>query len=211
MIKVLLADDHAIVREGLKRILSEYPDLNVAAEAGTGEEVLKKIKENPVDVVVLDISLPDNSGLEILQKVKKINPKLPVLILSMYEEEKYGVRAFQYGAAGYLSKKSVARDLIAAIRKVATGSKYLNSSIVEVLATALKDNHNRRNPHESLSEREFQVMRMIASGKTITKIAKELRLAVGTIGTYRRRILEKMNLASNADITYYAVKERLID
>ncbi|MDZ7260622.1 MAG: response regulator transcription factor [candidate division KSB1 bacterium] len=210
MIKVLIADDHAIVREGLKRILSETSDMVVADEASTGQEVLDKVWENDYDVVVLDISMPGRSGLDILKQLKSEKPELPVLVLSVHPEEQYAVRVLRAGAAGYLTKESAPDELIAAIRKVSLGRKYVSTSLAEKLAFDLERDAGKP-LHETLSDREYQVMCMIAKGKTVKEIAEELSLSVKTISTYRARILEKMNMKTNAQLTHYALQNRLVD
>lgn len=210
MIRILIADDHAVVRKGLKQILSETPDMFVAAEASNGQEVLNKLSENNYDVVLLDISMPGRNGLDILKQLKSERPKLPVLMLSVYPEKQYAKRALKAGASGYLTKESAPAELIAAIRKVIQGRKYVTSTLAEMLAFDL-ENGVEKPSHEILSDREYQVMCMIASGKTIKEIANELSLAIPTINTYRNRILEKMRLKNNAEIIYYAVKQGLVD
>lgn len=210
MIRILIADDHAVVRKGLKQILSETPDMFVAAEASNGQEVLNKLSENNYDVVLLDISMPGRNGLDILKQLKSERPKLPVLMLSVYPEKQYAKRALKAGASGYLTKESAPAELITAIRKVIQGRKYVTSTLAEMLAFDL-ENGVEKPSHEILSDREYQVMCMIASGKTIKEIANELSLAIPTITTYRNRILEKMRLKNNAEIIYYAVKQGLVD
>jgi two-component system invasion response regulator UvrY len=210
MIRVLIADDHPIVREGLKQILSETDDILVVDEAANGQEVLSLAWNNTYDVVLLDISMPGRDGLEVLRELKHQKPKLPVLILSMYPEEHYAIRVLRGGAAGYLTKASAPDELISAIRKVAAGRKYISSSLAERLTYEL-DRDAERPVHESLSDREYQVMNMIASGKTIKEIADELCLSVKTVSTYRSRILEKMNMKNNAEIVLYAVQNKLVD
>lgn len=210
MIKVLVADDHTIVREGLKQILAETSDIVVSGEAANGQEILNKIFKNDYDVVLLDISMPGKSGLDILKDLKSIKPKLPVLILSMHPEEQYAVRVLKSGASGYLTKESAPDELITAIRKVSLGGKYVSSILAEKLAFNLEKD-TKKPIHETLSDREFQVMCMISSGKVISEIAEELLLSVKTISTYRARILEKMKMKNNAEITYYAIKNGLVD
>ncbi|SEM20652.1 DNA-binding response regulator, NarL/FixJ family, contains REC and HTH domains [Syntrophus gentianae] len=209
MIKILVADDHTIVREGLKQIVGEVDDMAVADEAGNGQEALAKIREGDYDVVLLDISMPGRSGLEILKDIRAERPKLPVLILSMHSEEQYAVRALRAGASGYLTKASAPDELIGAIRKVSRGRKYVTASLAEKLALEL-DADTQKPPHETLSDREYQVMLMLAAGKSVTEIADELCLSVKTISTYRSRILEKMNMKKNAELTLYAVQNHLV-
>jgi DNA-binding NarL/FixJ family response regulator len=210
MIKILIADDHAIVREGLKQIVSESPDLVVVAEACTGQEVLDKVGKNDLDLVVLDIAMPGRGGLDILKEIKSLKPKLPVLILSMYPEEQYAVRVLKSGASGYLTKESAPIELVKAIRQISQGKKYISPSLAEKLVVDLEVSPDRP-PHETLSDREYQVMCMIASGKTLKEIADELSLSIKTISTYRSRILEKMNMKTNAELTHYTIKNRLVD
>jgi two-component system invasion response regulator UvrY len=210
MIRILIADDHTIVRQGLKQILAETPDMVVADEASNGQEVLAKVWNNDYDVVLLDISMPGRSGIDILKQLKGERPKLPILILSMYSEEQYAMRALRAGASGYLTKESAPDELIVAIRKVSQGRKYVSPSLAEKLAISLEVGEEKP-PHELLSDREYQVMCMIASGKTIKEIADELSLSVKTISTYRSRILEKLSLKTNAAITHYAVQNKLVE
>lgn len=210
MIKILIADDHAIVREGLKQILSESSDLVVVAEASTGQEVLDKIGKDDLDLVVLDIAMPGRGGLDILKEIKSLKPKLSVLVLSMYPEEQYAVRVLKSGASGYLTKESAPVELVKAIRQISQGKKYISPSLAEKLAVDLEISPDRP-PHETLSDREYQVMCMIASGKTLKEIADGLSLSIKTISTYRSRILEKMNMRTNAEVTHYAIKNNLVD
>jgi len=210
MIKILIADDHAIVREGLKQIVAETSDMAVADEASTGHEVLDRVRDNDYDVVVLDISMPGGDGLNILKQIKRERPKLSVLVLSMHPEKQYAVRVLKAGAAGYLTKESAPDELITAIKRVATGRKYVSSSLAEKLAFDLE--HDTMQPlHEILSDREYQVMCMIAGGKRAKEIAEELCLSIKTISTYRSRILEKMDMKNNAELTHYAIKEGLVE
>ena len=210
MTKILIADDHTIFREGLKRILSESPDIVVADEARNGTEALRKVLNNDFDLVLLDISMPGISGLDVLKQIKNEKPKLPVLILSVYPEEQYAVRVLRAGAAGYLTKESALDELISAIRRIAQGRKYITSSLAERLATAVESDTDRP-PHETLSDREYQVLLLIASGKAVKQIAEELYLSEKTISTYRSRILEKMSMKTNAELTHYTIKHHLLD
>ncbi|NOY59135.1 MAG: response regulator transcription factor [Calditrichaeota bacterium] len=210
MIKILVADDHAIVREGLKGIISTTIDLQVTAEAETGQEVFDLIAKDEFDVILLDISLPGRNGLEILKQLKNEVPDMPVLILSVYPEEQYAVRAIKAGAAGYLSKAGAPDELVKAIRRVAWGKKYISASVAEELALEMETGFEKL-PHEKLSDREFEIMQRIAGGSTVSKIAQDMLLSVKTISTYRSRILKKMNIKTNADMTLYAVKHGLIE
>jgi len=210
MIKILIADDHAIVRKGLKQILSETSDMIVAAEAADGRQCLELVRKNDLDLVLLDIAMPGRGGMDILKQLKHENPKLPILMLSMYPEEQYAMRALKAGASGYLTKESAPEELIIAIRKVSQGGKYVSSSLAEQLAVYLETDFEKP-VHEILSDREYQVMLMIASGKTVKQIADELSLSVKTISTYRARILNKTGLKNNAELTYYAIKNALVD
>lgn len=210
MIKILIADDHAIVREGLKQIIRETSDIVVADEASNGQEVLEKVWKNDYDVVLLDISMPGRSGLDILKQLKSQKPELPVLILTVHPEEQYAVRVLRAGASGYLTKESAPDELIKAIRKVSMGRKYVSSTLAEKLATEV-DIISEKPLHQALSDREYEVMCMIASGKTVKEIAEELCLSIKTISTYRSRILEKMKMKSNAELIHYAIQNRLVD
>ena len=210
MIRILIADDHMIVREGMKQIISEISDMTVADEARTGHEALKKALTKDYDVVVLDITMPGVNGLDVMKQIKAQKPHLPVLVLSVHSEEQYAVRVLKAGASGYLTKDSASDELIAAIRKISSGRKYITSSLAEKLAFNLESDTDKPR-HESLSDREFQVLCMIASGKTIAEIAENLFLSENTIRTYRSRILEKMNMKSNNEITSYTIKHGLIE
>jgi len=210
MTRILVADDHTIVRRGLKQILSEESDLEVTAEATTGQQTLECVAGEVFDVVVLDISMPGRSGLDTLIDLKRDHPDLPVLVLSMHPEEQYAVRALKFGASGYLTKESAADKLVEAIRTVAIGHKYITSEIAERLTMEL--GHDRERPiHEVLSNREFEVMLELSSGKTVKQIADQLCLSVKTISTYRTRVLEKLNMRTTAELTHYAVKEGLVE
>ena len=210
MIRILIADDHAVVREGMKQIISEIPDMQVADEAVDGHEVLRKVLKNAYDLVVLDISMPGINGLEVLKQIQAQKPELPILVLSMHPEEHYAVRVIKAGAAGYLTKESASEELVKAIRKVSTGRKYITPSLGEKLAYSVKADSEKL-PHELLSDREYDVMCMIASGKTIAEIARNLYLSENTIRTYRSRILEKMSMENNAELTHYAIKNGLVE
>ena len=209
MIKLLVADDHAIVRKGIEQIIAEMPDIVVAGEARNGQEVMEKVRKDDYDLILLDISMPGRDGLEVLKELKNQRPKLAVLMLSMYPEEQYAIRALRSGAAGYLTKESAPDELIAAIRKVSSGGKYISSSLAERLAHKL-GNYSDKPLHEQLSDREYQIMIMLAGGKTLTEIASELSRSVKTISTYRTRLLTKMRMKSNAGITRYVIENKLI-
>ncbi len=210
MTKVLIVDDHAVVREGLKQILAETPGMVVAGEAKTGEEALEIMESQHYDVVVLDISLPDMSGLEVLKQMKAQHPQTPVLVLTVRPEEQYAVRVLRAGASGYMTKDAAPNELVATIQKIAQGGRYISPRLAEKLAFDLGP-EAKAVPHEALSDREFQVLRMKASGKTITAISKELCINKKTVSTYRRRILDKMGMESNADLIRYAIENRLVD
>jgi len=210
MIKVLIADDHPIVRQGLRQILSEIPDMVVAGEAVNGQEALDQVRAGGWDVLVLDITMPDRSGFDILKELKHLQPDLPVLVLSIHAEEQFAVRLLKAGASGYLTKENAPDELVKAIRKVVGGGKYISQSLAESLAFSL-DVTSYRPPHEKLSDREFQVMQLMASGKTLTEIAEELSLSAKTVSTYRSRLLEKMNLKTNVEIVRYAIENGLVE
>lgn len=208
-IKVLIADDHDIVRQGIKTIISDVSDIVVAGEAESGDEVLKKLKELKVDVVIMDYDMPDRNGLDTLIELKAINPQLPVIILSMFPEDHYGVRFLKAGASGYLGKSNVTQQLVEAIRRVVGGHKYISPNLADKLVSELNKD-SERPLHENLTDREFQVFHLIAAGKRLKAIAEELHLSINTISTYRSRILEKMEMESNSDLIHYAIKNSLI-
>jgi len=209
-IRVMIADDHAIVRQGLRQILSDTEDMEVAGEACNGVEALRLSREGEWDVVLMDVSMPDRNGIDALKLIRKEQPRLPVLILSMYPEEQYAIRALKAGAAGYLTKQSAPDLLVTAIRQVASGKKYVSASLAMELADAITDDTDRP-LHERLSDREYQTLCMIASGKTLTEIAEELNLSVKTVSVYRARLLEKMRLRNNAELTHYGLKFGLVE
>jgi two-component system, NarL family, invasion response regulator UvrY len=210
MIKILVADDHAIVRSGLKQIVDDTPDIEFAGEAMDGRELLAKLSKDKYDVVVLDISMPGQNGIDVLRQVKSLYPELPVLILSMHPEDQYAVRALRAGAAGYLTKESATDELISAIRKIYKGGNYVSAGLAEKLALDLIVDTSKP-PHELLSDREFQVLRMIAGGKTIKDIAAALYLSPKTVSTYRSRVLEKMRMKNNEDLLRYGRHYHLSD
>lgn len=210
MIRVLIADDHAIVRRGLRQIVAETKDIMVAAEAETGFQAIKIARQHPAEVMLLDISLPDRNGIEVLKQVKKEHEKLAVLMLSMHTESEFAIRSLRAGASGYLTKQSAPAQLITAIRHVAAGRKYVTPSLAEELANLLSAKHDQP-PHASLSDREFQTMCLIASGKSLSDISAALHLSPKTISVYRARVLEKLNLKNNAEIARYAMRHGLVD
>jgi DNA-binding NarL/FixJ family response regulator len=209
-IRVLIADDHSIVRQGLKQILSDTEDMVVAGEADDGVKALQMVRQGQWDVVLMDVSMPDRNGIDALKLIKKEYPRLPVLILSMHPEEHYAVRALKAGAAGYLTKQMAPEQLVHAIRQVAAGKKYVSAAVAEELANAIGEDSEKA-PHEKLSDREYQTLCMIASGKTLTQIANELSLSVKTVSVYRARLLEKMKLKNNAELTHYGLKHGLVE
>jgi len=210
MIRVVVVDDHAVVREGLKRIIAENPGMAVTGEAGDGFEAINVVQKTSCDVVVLDISMPNKSGLDVLKQLQVDHPRLPVLVLSMHAEDQYAVRVLRAGAAGYLTKESAPARLVQAIRKVVRGGKYVSPALAQKLVFDLESG-SERPAHELLSDREYQVLCMLSSGKTVTDIANELALSIKTISTYRVRLLEKLKMKNNAELTRYAIKESLVE
>lgn len=208
-IRILLADDHTMFREGVKQVLSANLDYLVVGEASNAQQVLEKIRKTPVDVVVLDISMPGRDGIEVLKQLKAMKPGLQVLVLSMFPEDQYAFRAIKAGAAGYLTKNKASAELIEAIRRVASGRKYISEEVAEQLALDLEKDADKP-LHQKLSDREYQVMCMIASGKAVKQIADELSISVSSVSTLRTRILKKFNMKTNADITRYAIKHDLV-
>jgi two-component system, NarL family, invasion response regulator UvrY len=208
--RILIADDHAVVRRGLKQILADEFKKADVGEAGNAREALDRIRKENWDAVVLDITMPGRSGLEALKEIKEIKPRLPVLVLSMHPEDQFAVRVLKSGAAGYMTKESAPDELVGAIKKVLAGGRYVSAALAEKMASYLAID-TLKPPHERLSDREFLVLRMIASGKTVSQIAGELTLSVKTVSTYRTRILEKMAMASNAELTHYAIKSQLVE
>ena len=210
MIRVLIVDDHTILRRGLSQIISETNDMEVGGEAESGAQAIKLARAENFDVVLLDISMPDRNGMDTLKQLKKEKPKLAVLMLSMHPEEHYAMRALKAGASGYLTKQSAPALLVTAIRQVASGRKYVSSDLAEELARTVGDDSGRPR-HETLSDREYETLRLMASGKTLTEIAVEMSLSVKTVSVYRARLLEKMQLKNNAELTYYALKHKLVE
>jgi DNA-binding NarL/FixJ family response regulator len=210
MIRILIADDHQIVRAGLKQFIAGEIDMQVVAEAATGAEALAAAARGGIDVVLLDISLPDQSGVDVLKRLKRVHPDLPVLILSGYAEQQYALNLLRGGAAGYLNKEAADSELVGAIRTVAQGRRYVSPTLAQQLAADLAGGGDKP-LHAQLSEREFQIFRRLAAGASVSQIAADLHLSVKTISTYRTRILEKLNMKANADLTYYAIKNGLIE
>ncbi len=209
MLRVLIADDHTVVRRGLRQILLEGFPLAEVEEVADAEELVKRIIQSPWDLVISDLSMPGRSGLEALQQIKQIQPKLPVLILSIHPEEQYAIRVLRAGASGYLSKDMAPDELVIAVQKVLMGKKYITDTIAEKLASVL-DQDASKAPHEILSDREFSVLKLLASGKSVSEIADSMFLSVTTVSTYRTRIMSKMNMKNNADLTLYAIENKLL-
>ena len=210
MKRILIFDDHEVVREGIKRIFDEQPGTVAFGPAGTAAEALNLARNEDWDVAVLDLSLGDRSGLEVLKELQQIRPRLPVLILSMHSEEQYARRAFKGGAAGYITKDSPRTELLKAIEKVIAGGRYVSPTLADKLVFDIERGTDRP-PHEALSDREFEVMRLIAAGKTVSEIAEMLSLSDKTISTYRSRLLEKMRMKTNAELIHYAIKNKLVE
>jgi len=209
LIKLFISDDHAIVREGLKQIVSDTPDITVAGEATNGLDALKQLHNNDYDAVLLDIAMPGMSGMDVLKQLRMQHPNLPVLILSMYPEEQYAIRALKAGANGYLTKDSAPEELVNAIGKITSGGYYVSPSLAEKMASELRtDTYGEL--HQALSDREYQILCMIAAGKKVADIADELKLSVKTVSTYRSRILAKMHMNSNVELTRYAIEKNFI-
>ena len=208
MIRVLIADDHAIVRQGLKQIIEENGEMRVVAEAANGADALYKMREIACDVVLLDISMPGKSGIEVLKQIREEKPKLPVLMLSIYPEDQYAVRLIKSGAAGYMTKESAPMEVVEAVRRVASGKKYISPTVAEMLANDILAPEEKR-PHETLSNREYQIFLLFAAAKTATEIADTLALSVKTVSTHRSRILEKMHMHNNAELMHYAIENNL--
>ncbi len=209
MLKLLIADDHSVVRRGLRQILEETTDIVVGDEAVDGNEVLEKVRAGAWDALVLDITMPGRSGLDILKVVKSEFPRLPVLILSMHAQEQFAARVLKAGASGYLPKESAPEELVKAVRKICAGGKYITTEQAENLVSHFNGQDDRP-PHELLSDREYEVLRLIASGKPVSQIALDLKLSVKTVSTYRTRLLEKMSMKNNAELTHYAIKNALV-
>jgi two-component system, NarL family, invasion response regulator UvrY len=210
MLKILVADDHPVVRQGIMRIIEDTVDYKVTGEAENGIEALKKIKEQDFDLVLLDISMPGSDGLDTLQQIKKNKPNLPVLILTIHPEKYYGMRMLKAGAAGYLTKQNAPFELIEAIRKVTSGGMYISNSLAQLLVSSKKGD-DEKPAHEKLSDREYQVMQLIAAGKKVKTISEELCISVKTIHVHRRHIFEKLNISSNAEIIHYAIQNGMLE
>lgn len=208
MIKVLVADDHEIVRIGLKSILEETGNIKVEDEASSGHELFDKLKKKSFDLIILDISMPGKGGIDVLKQIKSVYSKIPVLILSSHPEDQYAIRAIRAGASGYLTKDCISDNLVAAIRKILSKGKFISEALAEKLINEIDINHDKP-LHQSLSDREYSVLCLIASGKSVSDIAKQMSLSVKTISTYRARILEKLNMKNNAEITHYAIFNKL--
>jgi len=209
-VRVLVADDHAVVRKGIRQILADAPEMEVVAEASNGLETLELMRSTGVDVVILDLSMPGLSGLETVKKIRQDCPRVSILVLSMHPEEQYAVRVMRTGAAGYLTKDSAPEELVAAVRSVANGHKYVTSTLAERLALELERGGDRL-PHEALSDREYQVMLLMAEGLRGQDIADRLTLSVKTVSTYRARLLRKMNMTTNAELIRYSLRQGLVD
>jgi len=210
MIRIVIADDHEIVRAGLKQIISDDEDMEVLGESNNGENLIELVKKNDYDVVLLDLKMQGISGIDVIKHIKIIKPDLPIIVLSMHAEDQYAVRTIKAGASGYLTKETAAENLISAVRRVVSGGKYISPTLAETLADSIAGGGTER-PHEKLTDREFQVMTMIASGKTVSEVGALLFLSVKTISTYRQRILEKMNMKNNSELTHYTIKNNLLD
>ena len=210
MIRVVIADDHQILREGLKQLLLAASDLDVVGEAGDGHEVLERIRALDIDVLLLDLSMPGKSSMELIRQVKNERPKLRILVLSMHEEHQYAVRAIRAGASGYLTKESASSQLVAAIRKVAGGGAFISAEVAEHLAHDAMPHAADRSLHSTLSDREYQVFTRLVGGESVSQIALALHLSAKTISTHKARLMEKLHVASNADLVHYALKHRLV-
>lgn len=207
--KIIIVDDHELIREGLQKVLAKQPDIKVIGEASDTDGLFNLLNENTPDLVILDITMPGRSGLDVLKDVKLIYPEIKVLVLSMHPEERFALRALKAGASGYLTKQSAAKELVNAVRKVAGGGRYISTNFAEHLAFEV--NSDGRALHENLSNREFEIMRMISAGKSVGDIAGELSLSVNTITSYRTRLMDKMRMKSNAEIVRYAVENQLVE
>jgi len=210
LIRIVIADDHAIVRAGLKRVVEEVPDLQVVGEAADGTEVMQRVRELEFDVLVLDLSMPGRSGMELIKLVKSERPRLRILVLSMHQESQYAVRAIKSGASGYLSKDSAPEQLEQALRKIAAGGAYVSAEVAEQLALGAMP-HSEAAPHAALSDREFQVFRMLVAGTSVTEIASELHLSVKTVSTHKAKLMQKLGVHNQSDLVRYAIKHGLAE
>jgi two-component system invasion response regulator UvrY len=211
MINILVVDDHAVVRAGVAHFLADLPDMQIAGEAGTAQEAIRLIRSKDWDIVLLDIAMPDKSGVEVLKQIKREKPELPVLMLSMHPENRYAVQILRSGASGYVQKEALATELVSAIHTILRGHKYISPAVADLLTVDPYIADSQKPLHELLSAREYQIFYKLGQGEGVTKIADELCLSVKTVSTYRSRVLEKMNMTNNADIIYYAIKQNLID
>ena len=210
MINILIVDDHLIVREGIKRIINDTPDIKTVAEASSGKEAMDLIYKNKYDLILLDISMPKQNGLQTLKLIKKYDKTIPVLMLSMHSEEQYAMRSIKAGASGYMTKDTASIQLVAAIRKINDGRKFISKEVAELLTSDLYHNEEK-DPHENLSDREFEILKMIAKGKTTKSIAEELSISPKTVSTYRSRVLDKLNMRNNSDLIHYVIDYKLSD
>jgi len=210
MIKIIIADDHSVVRQGLRQIISEISNMEISDEAENGKELFEKVLRNHYDIIILDIKMPGTNVIDLIKNIKLHKSQIPILILSMYPEEQYAVRVLKAGASGYLTKESAPKELVTAIQKIANGGKYISAKLAEQLADQLGDD-SVKPKHETLSDREYQVFQMISSGKSVKGISEELNLSEKTVSTYRTRVLQKMKLKNNAELTHYAFKYNLVD
>lgn len=210
MVRILVVDDHAVVRAGVQHFMAAVPDMEIAGEAGSADEAIRMIRNKEWDIVLLDIAMPDKSGVEVLKQIKREKPNLPVLILSMHPENRYAVQILRSGASGYVQKEALATELVDAIKTIMRGHKYISHAVAELL-TMDPDTETEKPLHETLSAREYEIFYKLSQGEGVTKIAEDLCLSVKTVSTYRARVLQKMNMTTNADIIYYAIKQNLID
>ena len=210
MTKIFITDDHFLIREGLKKILKDERDYELVGEAANGNETLQKLQKTKCDILILDFSLPDISGLDVLKDVKDRFPKMKVLMLSMFPEERFGLRTIKAGADGYLTKDSVPNELVNALRKLVAGRKFITETLAQTMAEE-SDSHNKKMPHETLSDREFEIFLLLGEGKSVTTISEKLFLSISTVNTHRTRLLEKMNLKTTAELIRYAMEHKLVE
>ena len=211
MVDILVVDDHAVVRAGVRYFVAEMPDMHIASEAATAQEAMRLIRAKKFDIVLLDIAMPDQSGVEVLKQIKRERPELPVLMLSMHPENRYAVQILRSGASGYVQKEALATELVSAIQTIMKGHKYISPAVAELLTADPASTDTQKPLHELLSAREYQIFCRLGQGEGVSRIADELCLSVKTVSTYRSRLLEKMHMQNNADIIYYAIKQNLID